>query len=113
MYLLVQALNKAAEDYYSKGESSISDREYDLMYDQLVELEQQTGIILPDSPTNRVGYQAVSKLKKIEHAYPALSLDKTKRREIIKEWISDQKAVVSLKIDGLTLVVTYRDGKLQ
>lgn len=109
MEKLVKKLNKAAKAYYSEGKSIMSDQEYDALYDQLVQLEKNTGVILPDSPTLRVGYEVVSKLKKVMHKYPALSLNKTKSEEELKEWLGNQEGILSYKMDGLTGVAVYRN----
>lgn len=104
---LVETLNNAAADYYSGHESSMTDKEYDELYDELLLLEARTGIVLPDSPTQKVGYEVISSLKKVKHEYPALSLDKTKDREYLRSWLGDQDGVLSWKCDGLTVVLTY------
>lgn len=108
---LVKRLNKASDDYYN-GTESISDREYDELFDRLLAMEKETGVVLPDSPTQRVGAEAVSKLEKVQHEYPALSLDKTKDPAELIKWMDGRKAVLSWKMDGLTVVLTYDDGKL-
>ena len=104
---LVSTLNMAAKEYYSGHESSMTDKEYDELYDELLLMEARTGIVLPDSPTQKVGYEAVSSLKKTRHEYPALSLDKTKDREYLRSWLGDQYGMLSWKCDGLTVVLTY------
>ncbi len=109
---LVERLNEAAKAYYNGQESPLSDKEYDALYDKLLRMEKETGIILPDSPTQRVGFEVVSELKKVSHEYPALSLDKTKSREELKNWLSNQEGVLSWKLDGLTAVATYDNGHL-
>lgn len=109
---LVQLLNKASKEYYSGKESDMSDKEYDALYDKLAQMETETGIILPNSPTQRVGYEVVTELKKVKHAYPALSLDKTKDREFLQNWLHGKDGVLSWKMDGLTAVATWKDGKL-
>ena len=108
---LVKRLNKASDDYYN-GTESMSDREYDEMFDRLLAMEKETGVVLPDSPTQKVGAEAVSKLEKVQHEYPALSLDKTKDPAELIKWMNGRKAVLSWKMDGLTVVLTYDDGKL-
>ena len=90
----------------------MSNLEYDALYDELEALEKETGIILAGSPTVRVGYEVLSELEKVDHDSPMLSLDKTKSPEALKEWLGDQKAMLSWKLDGLTVVLTYREGKL-
>lgn len=110
---LVSTLNHAADAYYSLNEEIISNFEYDSLYDELLSLEKETGTVLENSPTQRVfTQQTVSKLKKIKHEYPALSLNKTKSAAEIENWLGSQKAVLSWKCDGLTVVATYRGGKL-
>ena len=109
---LVKILNEASDAYYNQDIEIMSNFEYDALYDELVELEKQTGIILENSPTQKAGYEVVSKLEKTEHEYPALSLDKTKDREYLKGWLNDKDAVLSWKMDGLTLVATYENGQL-
>ena len=109
---LVKQLNEAAMAYYSGKESVMSDKEYDALYAKLEQLEQETGVILPDSPTQRVGYQVVTELQKVTHEYPALSLDKTKDRKALVLWLNGQMGILSWKLDGLTAVATYDNGKL-
>lgn len=109
---LVDALNEAAKAYYAKDEEIISNYEYDRLYDELVNLEKETGIILANSPTVNVGYEAVEELPKEQHASPMLSLGKTKSREELREWLQGNPAILSWKLDGLTIVLTYHEGKL-
>ena len=111
MEKLIKKLNEAAKAYYS-GVSMMSDREYDALYDQLAEMEKETGVVLSDSPTLRVGYEVVSSLQKVTHEYPALSLDKTKDVSKLTEWAGQEETVLMWKCDGLTLQATYEDGKL-
>lgn len=112
MKKLVEKLNQAAKAYYNGQESPLTDKEYDALYDELLKMEKETGIILPDSPTQRVGFQIVSELKKVAHEYPALSLDKTKDRDALKKWLGTQIGILSWKLDGLTAVATYDNGHL-
>ena len=105
-------LKKASEDYYAKDESPLSDREYDALYDELVRLEEETGMILAGSPTQTVGYEAVDELPKERHPSPMLSLGKTKSREELSEWLGDHEGMLSWKLDGLTVVLTYENGSL-
>jgi len=105
-------LKKASEDYYAKDESPLSDREYDALYDELVRLEEETGVILAGSPTQSVGYEAVDELPKERHPSPMLSLGKTKSREELAQWLGDHEGVLSWKLDGLTIVLTYENGEL-
>ena len=116
---LVELLNKACLAYYSGKVSIMSDKEYDRLYDELERTEAQTGIVLDESPTKRVGFAAVSELPKAKHEVASLSLDKTKDLSVLKSWFltyasksPSKEAVLSWKCDGLTLVVTYLDGKL-
>ncbi len=109
---LCEILNKASESYYAKDEEIMSNFEYDALYDELTALEKETGIVLSNSPTQNVGYEAVSSLPKYTHPSPMLSLAKTKEREELKEWLSDKEGLLSWKLDGLTIVLTYDDGKL-
>lgn len=105
-------LKKASEDYYAKDESPLSDREYDALYDELVKLEEETGMILAGSPTQTVGYEAVDELPKEKHPSPMLSLGKTKSREELADWLGDHEGMLSWKLDGLTVVLTYENGML-
>lgn len=109
---LCQILNKASEAYYAKDEEIMSNFEYDSLYDELVSLEEETGIVLSDSPTRKVGYEPVSFLPKYMHPSPMLSLSKTKDREELKEWLKDKEGLLSWKLDGLTVVLTYDNGIL-
>ncbi|MCR5619725.1 MAG: NAD-dependent DNA ligase LigA [Lachnospiraceae bacterium] len=105
-------LRKASEDYYAKDESPLSDREYDALYDELVRLEEETGVVLAGSPTQTVGYEAVDELPKERHPSPMLSLGKTKSREELADWLGEHEGVLSWKLDGLTVVLTYENGEL-
>ena len=109
---LTQLLNKASLAYYAEDREIMSNYEYDRLYDELEALERETGIILSNSPTLHVGYEAVDELPKERHERPMLSLGKTKSREELVEWLGEQKALLSWKLDGLTVVLTYKDGKL-
>lgn len=109
---LVEKLNKASKAYYAEDKEIMSNFEYDRLYDELVELEKETGVILANSPTVNVGYEAVDELPKERHESPMLSLGKTKSREELKEWLQGNPAILSWKLDGLTIVLTYSDGKL-
>ncbi|MCQ4635494.1 NAD-dependent DNA ligase LigA [Anaerovorax odorimutans] len=108
----VDLLNQASRAYYQESREIMSNLEYDKLYDELVRLEKETGIVLAQSPTVNVGYQVLSDLPKERHPSPMLSLDKTKEVTELADWLGDQKGVLSWKIDGLTIVLTYRDGKL-
>ena len=109
---LVQKLDKAAKAYYQQDIELISNREYDQMYDELQALEKETGTILANSPTISVGYEAVDQLPKEEHESPMLSLDKTKDREVLRDFMGEHKTLLSWKLDGLTIVLTYENGEL-
>ena len=112
MKALVKRLNEAAQAYYAQDTEIMSNYEYDALYDQLQKLEQETGIVLSDSPTVHVGYEAASSLPKKTHDSPMLSLDKTKDTAVLADWLGDQKAVLSWKMDGLTIVLRYEQGEL-
>ncbi len=109
---LIQILNKASESYYAKDEEIMSNFEYDALYDELVTLEEKTGIVLSNSPTHNVGYAAVDFLPKETHDRPMLSLAKTKSREELASWLTDKEGLLSWKLDGLTVVLTYENGEL-
>lgn len=110
---LAQILKKASESYYAKDIEIMSNYEYDKLYDELVELEKVTGIVLAGSPTVTVGFEAVKELPKERHASPMLSLDKTKSREDLASWLNGHTGILSWKLDGLTIVLTYRGGSLE
>ncbi len=110
---LTAALLQAARAYYQESREVMSNFEYDRLYDQLAALEKETGIILSGSPTQKVGYEVLSELPKEAHPIPMLSLDKTKEVEALQEWLGDQKGLLSWKLDGLTVVLTYENGILQ
>ena len=112
MQELVELLNRAGRAYYQDAEEIMSNYEYDQLYDELLELEKELGITLSGSPTVNVGYEVVSELPKERHERPMLSLDKTKEVEELKRFLGNQKALMSWKMDGLTIVLTYREGKL-
>ena len=109
---LIPLLNEAAKAYYQEDREIMSNFDYDKLYDELVLLERETGITLTGSPTAMVGYEALDELQKEAHESPMLSLDKTKDVETLREFIGDQKTLLSWKLDGLTIVLTYRDGSL-
>ena len=111
MQELVELLNKAGKAYYQDAQEIMSNYEYDSLYDELVELEKELGITLSDSPTVNVGYEVLSELPKERHEEPMLSLDKTKDVEGLKEFLGDQKALMSWKLDGLTIVLTFQGGE--
>ena len=110
---LVELLNKAGKSYYSEGRELMSNYEYDALYDELGMLEKETGYVLSNSPTVNVGYEVLSELPKERHESPMLSLDKTKSPEALAEWLGSQKGLLSWKLDGLTIVLTYDNGQLQ
>ena len=110
---LVKKLNEAAKAYYQDAAEIMSNYEYDALYDELTALEKETGIVLASSPTVNVGYEILSELPKERHEKPMLSLDKTKDVQALKEWIGDKKALLSWKMDGLTVILEYdAEGKL-
>jgi DNA ligase (NAD+) len=109
---LVPILNRAAQAYYAEDVEVMSNLEYDRLYDELVRLEAETGFVLAGSPTVKVGYEAVDFLPKERHAAPMLSLDKTKSREALRDWLSGHEGLLSWKLDGLTVVLTYEGGSL-
>ena len=109
---LVKTLNEAAKAYYQGTKEIMSNFEYDALYDELVSLEKETGVVLASSPTVNVGYEVLSELPKERHEKPMLSLDKTKDVQALKEWVGSQKTILSWKLDGLTIVLTYKNGKL-
>ena len=108
----IEILNKAAKAYYQDAEEIMSNFEYDRLYDELESLEKETGMILAGSPTQQVGYEVLSELPKEAHSSRMLSLDKTKDREALADWLDGQKAILSWKLDGLTIVLTYEEGQL-
>lgn len=109
---LTNRLNEAARAYYQEDREIMTNKEYDTLYDELAELEKKNGVVLSGSPAMFVGYTVVSNLAKVKHVYPALSLDKTKDRKTLPAWIGEKEAVLSWKLDGLTVVLTYEDGFL-
>ncbi len=109
---LVKKLNEAAKAYYQDAAEIMSNYEYDALYDELTALEQETKVVLSASPTVNVGYEVLTELPKERHERPMLSLDKTKDVLVLKEWIGNRRTILSWKLDGLTIVLTYRDGKL-
>lgn len=109
---LGEKLREASRAYYQEDREIMSNVEYDALYDTLSALEKETGIVLADSPTVNVGYEAVEQLPKEEHERPMLSLDKTKERETLREFIGEHPTLLSWKLDGLTIVLTYENGEL-
>jgi len=109
---LVRLLNEASKSYYQDNESIMSDMEYDKLYDELTALEKETGIVLSDSPTVKVGYEVLGSLEKVRHESKMLSLDKTKEIDKLKAFLGNQKGILSWKLDGLTIVLKYENGQL-
>ena len=109
---LTAVLLAAAKTYYQESREIMSNFEYDRLYDELLELEKETGVVLAGSPTQKVGYEILSELPKEAHETPMLSLDKTKDVAALQEWLGGQKAILSWKLDGLTIVLTYENGEL-
>ncbi len=109
---LIDLLNEAAKAYYQESREIMSNYEYDRLYDELSELEKETGITLSTSPTIRVGYEVLSELPKEKHPKKMLSLDKTKDVSQLAAWLGSQEGVLSWKLDGLTIVLTYEEGRL-
>ena len=105
-------LSEAAKAYYQESREIMSNFEYDMLYDELIALEEETGTIFAGSPTQKVGYEVLSELPKERHERPMLSLNKTKSVDDLREWLGSQKGLLSWKMDGLTVVLTYEDGKL-
>ena len=105
-------LSEAAKAYYQESREIMSNFEYDKLYDELVALEEETGTVFAGSPTQKVGYEVLSELPKERHEKPMLSLNKTKSVDELREWLGNQKGLLSWKMDGLTVVLTYEDGKL-
>ncbi len=110
---LVSLLNQASQVYYAEDREMISNYEYDALYDELVALEKETGMVLSNSPTVKVGFEAVDFLEKQTHEQPMLSLDKTKDPLALQEWLGNEEGLLSYKLDGLTVVLTYEKGMLQ
>ncbi len=109
---LTELLNQAAKAYYQEDREIMSNYEYDKLYDELAALEQSAGVTLSGSPTMRVGYELLSELPKEAHQSPMLSLDKTKDIAALQDWLGDQDGLLSWKLDGLTIVLTYENGRL-
>ena len=109
---LTEVLNQAARVYYQGKDEIMSNREYDSLYDELFALEKESGVVLAGSPTQRVGYEVLSELPKERHLSQMLSLDKTKDAAQLVEWLGGQEGLLSWKLDGLTVVLTYEKGEL-
>lgn len=110
---LIHLLNEAGKAYYQESREIMSNFEYDKLYDELLDLEKETGVILSKSPTQNVGFQVLSELPKEAHDSPMLSLDKTKSVEVLADWLGSQEGILSWKLDGLTVVLNYKHGTLQ
>ena len=109
---LHRQLLAASRAYYQESREIMSNFEYDRLYDELLQLEKETGMVLAGSPTQKVGYEVLSELPKEAHEAPMLSLDKTKEVPVLQEWLGTQKGLLSWKLDGLTIVLTYEGGEL-
>lgn len=109
---LAEMLTRASRAYYQEDRELMSNYSYDKLYDELEDLERETGIVLAGSPTQKVGYESVEELPKERHEQPMLSLDKTKEAAALAAFVGEQKALLSWKLDGLTVVLTYREGRL-
>ena len=109
---LVDKLNQYRHEYYNLAAPTVSDAEYDRLFDMLAALEKETGCILANSPTQTVGYKVVSGLKKVSHPIPLLSLDKTKSEEEVSAFIGTHPVMLMYKYDGLTVKLEYENGKL-
>lgn len=109
---LIDILNRASAVYYQGKDEIMSNFEYDKLYDELVSLEKESGLVLAGSPTQKVGYEVLSELPKQTHPSPMLSLDKTKQVNELGNWLGDKEGLLSWKMDGLTVVLTYEDGQL-
>lgn len=109
---LHRQLLAASRAYYQESREIMSNFEYDRLYDELLKLEKETGMVLAGSPTQKVGYEVLSELPKEAHEAPMLSLDKTKEVPVLQEWLGTQKGLLSWKLDGLTIVLTYEGGEL-
>lgn len=112
MKSLIKILNEASLAYYQQNREIMTDREYDELYDELVALEKETGIVLSNSPTRNVGYEVLSSLTKIRHPQRMLSLDKTKEVSRLESFLENNRGILSYKMDGLTVVLTYNNGEL-
>ena len=109
---LITVLNDARNQYYNNSNSPMSDYEYDNLYDELEQLEHETNIIYGNSPTQTAGYEVKSKLEKVAHSHPMLSLDKTKATDDLVKFSDGRDCIISLKLDGLTTLCTFENGRL-
>lgn len=112
MKTLVETLNKYRDSYYNKQVSIISDHEYDMLYDKLERMESETGIVLSNSPTRTVGFEVKSELEKVKHSHAMLSLSKTKSIDDLAKFVNGKECIITPKLDGLTILLTYEDGEL-
>lgn len=110
---LVETLNEAAKAYYQEDREILSNQEYDALYDELLSLEEKTGMVLANSPTQKVGYTVLSNLVKVRHESPILSLDKTKEPAKLAAFLGERNGILSWKLDGLTIVLKYKNGTLE
>ena len=110
---LIELLNRAGRAYYQESREIMSNFEYDRLYDELAGLERETKTVFGNSPTQNVGYEVASSLVKERHEKPMLSLNKTKSVEELKEWLGNEEGLLSWKMDGLTIVLTYEGGELR
>lgn len=113
MKALVEQLNEASKAYYQEDREILSNQEYDALYDELAALEEKTGTVLANSPTQKVGYTVLSNLVKVRHESPILSLDKTKETAKLASFLADKEGILSWKLDGLTIVLKYKNGTLE
>lgn len=109
---LTKQLNQYRDSYYNNSVSKVSDQEYDNLFDELKKLEEETNIVMANSPTHTVGYEVKSKLEKVKHSHPMLSLDKTKSVDDLKKFAGDKDCLLMCKMDGLTVLLTYENGEL-
>ncbi|MCI9229161.1 MAG: NAD-dependent DNA ligase LigA, partial [Dorea sp.] len=109
---LVQTLNKQRDAYYNRNSPTMTDKEYDRLFDRLTELEKESGIIFSNSPTQSVGYYPVSELKKVRYPRALLSLEKTKKIQELADFMENQDTLLMLKLDGLTVKLVYKEGRL-
>ena len=110
---LIELLNRAGRAYYQESREIMSNFEYDRLYDELAGLERETKTVFGNSPTQNVGYEVASSLVKERHEKPMLSLNMTKSVEELKEWLGNEEGLLSWKMDGLTIVLTYEGGELR
>lgn len=109
---LVQTLNEQRDAYYNRNSPAMTDKEYDRLFDHLVELEKKSGIVFSNSSTQSVGYYPVSELKKVRHPRALLSLEKTKQIQELADFMENQDTLLMLKLDGLTVKLVYEEGRL-